>query len=257
MQAPKIFSAQLELPDRIEHAEAVLFAARRLLLQMTGWLVAQQLAVSRFVLLLQHERGRSAIPPTPVDIALADPAWHEEHLTRLLRERLGRVELAAPVIGVCLEASQVRLMQPPSESLFPDPGSSSADYHRLLELLTARLGDRSVLAPSPRADHRPEVCNAWMPAATVNRPHPPALDAVRPFWILEAPFPLTMQEHRPFYDTPLRLIKGPERIEYGWWDGGLVVRDYFIAQGMASTCYWIYRERMGEDVCWYLQGLFA
>lgn len=258
VQAPKTFSAQLELPDRIEHAEAVLFAARRLLLQMTGWLVAQQLAVSRFMLLLQHERGRFAIPPTPVEIALADPVWHEEHLTRLLKERLGRVELAAPVIGLRLEAAQVSAMQPPTESLFPDPGGSPADYHRLLELLTARLGDRGVLAPSPRADHRPEVCNAWVPAATVNRPVPSTVQlAERPFWMLETPLALMVQEHRPFYGSQLRLIKGPERIECGWWDGGLVVRDYFIAQGTASTCYWVYRERMGEDVCWYLQGLFG
>ena len=257
VQAPKTFAAQLELPDRIEHAEAVLFAARRLLLQMTGWLVAQQLAVSRFVLLLQHERGRTAIPPTPVEIALADPVWHEEHLTRLLKERLGRIELVAPVIGVRLEAGQVSPMLPPTESLFPDPGGSPADYHRLLELLTARLGDRSVLAPSPRADHRPEVCNAWMPAATVHRPSPLPADAERPFWILETPIALIVRDHRPFYGSPLRLIKGPERIECGWWDGGLVVRDYFIAQGTASTCYWVYRERMGEEVCWYLQGLFG
>jgi protein ImuB len=257
VQAPKTFVAQLELPDRIEHAEAMLFAARRLLLQMTGWLVAQQLAVSRFVLLLLHERGRTAIPPTPLEIALADPLWHEEHLTRLLKERLGRIELTAPVIGLRLEAGQVSPMLPPTESLFPDPGSSPADYHRLLELLTARLGDCSVLAPSPRADHRPEVCNAWMPAATVTRPSLLPLQSERPFWILEAPLALMEHEHRPFYGSPLRLLKGPERIECGWWDGGLVVRDYFIAQGTTSTCYWVYRERMGEEVCWYLQGLFG
>lgn len=258
VQAPKTFAAGLELPDRIEHAEAVLFAARRLLLQMTGWLVAQQLAVSRFVLLLQHERGRTAIPPTPIDIALADPAWHEEHLTRLLKERLGRIELNAPVIALRLEAAQVAAMLPPTESLFPDPGGTPADYHRLLELLTARLGDRSVLAPSPRADHRPEVCNAWSPAATVNRPDASeAQHLERPFWMLEKPIALPVREHRPFYGSPLRLIKGPERIECGWWDGGLVVRDYFIAQGAEATCYWVYQERMGEETCWFLQGLFG
>jgi protein ImuB len=258
VQAPKTFSAGLELPDRIEHAEAVLFAARRLLLQMTGWLVAQQLAVTRFVLLLQHERGRTAIAPTPIEIALADPAWHEEHLTRLLKERLGRIALSAPVIALRLEATQVSAMLPPTESLFSDPGGTPADYHRLLELLTARLGDHSVLAPSPRADHRPEMCNAWIPAATVSRPAPSASHhAQRPFWILEAPVALMVREHRPFYGSPLRMIKGPERIECGWWDGTLVVRDYFIAQGQASTCYWIYRERAGEEVVWFLHGLFA
>lgn len=258
VQAPKTFSAGLELPDRIEHAEAMLFAARRLLLQMTGWLVAQQLAVSRFVLWLQHERGRSAITPTPIEIALADPVWHEEHLTRLLKERLARIELCAPVIAIRLEAAQVSAMLPPTESLFPDPGGTPADYHRLLELLTARLGDQSVLTPAPRADHRPEVCNAWVPAAAVNRPAPPAPQhAERPFWILETPIALMVKDHRPFYGSPLRMIKGPERIECGWWDGKLVVRDYFIAQGQSSTCYWIYRERAGEEIYWFLHGLFA
>lgn len=258
VQAPPTFSARLELPDRIEHAEAVLFAARRLLLQMTGWLVAQQLAVSRFVLQLQHERGRAAIPPTPIDIALADPVWHEEHLTRLLKERLGRITLCAPVIAVRLEAAQVSAMLPPTESLFPDPGGTPADYHRLLELLTARLGDQNVLSPSPRADHRPEVCNAWAPAASLTCATSSASHHVeRPFWMLEKPISLMVRNNRPFYGSPLKMVNGPERIECGWWDGELVVRDYFIARGESGSCYWIYRQRMGEEICWYLHGLFA
>ncbi|MDR6449703.1 UNVERIFIED_ORG: nucleotidyltransferase/DNA polymerase involved in DNA repair [Burkholderia sp. 1263] len=69
LEMPPAFSARLELPDRIEHAEAVLFAARRLILQMTGWLSARQLAIARFVL----ERGRAAVPPTAIDVALAEP----------------------------------------------------------------------------------------------------------------------------------------------------------------------------------------
>jgi protein ImuB len=258
VQPPKIFSARLELPDRIEHAEAVLFAARRLLLQMTGWLVAQQLAVSRFVLLLEHERGRAAIAPTAVEIALANPAWHEEHLTRLLKERLGRIELDAPVIAVRLEAAQLAAMLPPTESLFPEPGGTLADYHRLLELLKARLGDHSVLTPTPRADHRPDVCNAWLPAGTVHRPastmpHP----VERPFWLLEQPIALRVREHRPFYGAPLKLLKGPERIECGWWDGRLIMRDYFIAQAESGIFYWVYQERSGEEIHWFLQGLFG
>jgi protein ImuB len=52
-------------------------------------------------------------------------------------------------------------------------------------------------------------------------------------------------------------VKGPERIECGWWDGKLIVRDYFVAEGAASTFYWIYRERGQEDIYWFLQGLFA
>ena len=257
VQAPKTFSARLELPQSIEHAEAVLFAARRLIVQLVGWLVVQHLAVSHFVLLLEHERGRAAIAPTPVDIMLAEPAWHEEHLTRLLKERLGCLALSAPLIAVHLKAVRVNTMLPPSEVLFPEPGGTPADYHRLLELLIARLGEEGVLAPSPRADHRPEICNAWLPYSVAQSMVLPGMPAERPFWLLERPIALILHEERPFYESPLRMVKGPERIECGWWDGGLIVRDYFIMQSDTAAFYWVYRERSGEDIYWFLHGLFA
>jgi protein ImuB len=258
VQAPQTFSARLELPDRIEYAEAVLFAARRLILQMIGWLVALQLAVSRFILSLEHERGRLAIAPTLVEITLSEPAWHEEHLVRLLKERLGQLELSAPVIAIRLEAAQVSAMLPPSASLFPEPGGTPVDFHRLLELLTARLGSDNVLAPAPKADYRPEVCNGWMPAAIGKLSNSAEQEDIeRPFWLLEKPIALTVRDHRPFYGSPLKLISGPERIEAGWWDGALAVRDYFIAQGSDSACYWIYRQRAEQQARWFLHGLFG
>ncbi|CAN5266394.1 DNA polymerase Y family protein [soil metagenome] len=258
VEAPQSFSVRLELPDRIDYAEALLFAARRLIVQMIGWLVALQLAVSHFVLSLEHERGRVAIAPTPLEIMLAEPAWHEEHLIRLLKERLGRLELCAPVIAIRLDAARVSAMLPPNESLFPEPGGTAADFHRLLELLTARLGNDSVLAPAPQADHRPEICNAWLPVATTRFSLAADQAAIeRPFWLLEKPIALTMRNNRPFYGSPLKLICGPERIEAGWWDGALVARDYFIAQGSEAACYWVYRERAKQEAGWFLQGLFA
>jgi protein ImuB len=269
VQAPQTFSAWLELPDRIEHAEAVLFAARRLILQMIGWLVAQQLAVSRFMLSLEHERGRQAIAPTPLEIALAEPAWHEEHLLRLLKERLGRLQLDAPVIALRLQASQVAAMLPPTASLFPEPGGAPGAYARLLELLSARLGSDNVLQPAAQADHRPEIANAWQAAAdshgsdsgSKRRPPPEEtlrrIQPQRPFWLLQQPLALMLRQHRPFYGSPLRLLSGPERIECGWWDGPAAVRDYFVAEGEEAACYWIYRERHDNDVQWFLHGLFA
>ncbi len=292
--APEVFSTRLELPDRIEHAEALLFGARRLLLQMTGWLAARQLAVERLVLALEHERGRQAIPPTLLELALAEATWQEAHVTRLLKERLGRIELAAPVIALRLEATHTTAMAAPSGSLFPEPGGTPADFARLVELLSARLGSDNVLMPALHADHRPEACNRWQPAGLaataisaslkgtesrgrrahrddmVRAAHPtspsqieirskqPELPAYeRPFWLLASPVELMLREHRPFYGSPLRLAGSPERIECGWWDGRLVVRDYFIAQGADQAWYWIYRERQGDDIRWYLHGLFG
>jgi protein ImuB len=258
VQPPKTFSARIELPDRIEHAEALLFAARRLLLQMTGWLVSRQLAVSRFTLLLEHERGRSAIAPTTLEIALAEPAWREEHLLRLLKEHLGRLVLVAPVIAVRIDTAQAEAMQPASDSLFPEPGGSAADYRKLLELLTARLGHDKVLVPAPRADHRPEVSNAWSPAAYAPRmSSADGLPPERPCWILDEPVQLSVRQNRVFYGSPLKLLRGPERIECGWWDSKIAMRDYFVAQDDASVCYWIFRTRSEDDMQWFLHGRYG
>ena len=260
---PPAFDARVELPDRIEHVEATLFAARRLTLQMTGWLAARQLAVARFVVSLEHERGRAAIAPTEVEVALGEPTWHEEHLMRLLRERLARIELVAPVIALRLEAKDVREAEAPSESLFPEPGGTPQDHARLMELLVARLGSENVMKPAPVADFRPEVAARWVPVSSDARPASTDLprDLPRPAWLLDVPIQLIMRGHRPFYGTPLRMVSPGERIECGWQDDHIVTRDYFVAESENHLHYWIFRERVGSrderEPRWFLHGLFG
>ena len=263
---PETFHARLELFDRVDDAELLLAGARRLLLQLVGWLTARQLAVERITLRLEHERGRVARPPTCVEVVLAEPAWRDEHLVRLLKERLAKLVLDAPVIGLGLEALQVQPMAPPSESLFPEPGGTEDDRMRMLELLAARLGADNVLQPVPKADYRPEQANAWVPVqqkvsdkARDARIPPDTMQLPRPTWLLAKPIALLMRNHRPFYGSSLRMASNPERIEAGWWNGPQT-RDYFIAEGQDHTLYWVYRERIGADDAeprWFLHGLFG
>jgi protein ImuB len=59
---------------------------------------------------------------------------------------------------------------------------------------------------------------------------------------------------------PLRLLAGPERLEAGWWDGGLSARDYFVAGLPAGELVWIYRLRPAPPVGepgWFLHGRFG
>lgn len=262
LELPPTFSSRIELPDRLEHADAALFAAHRLIVQLCGWLCAKQLAVSAITLSIEHERGRQALPPTLIEIALGEPAWREEHLLRLLKERLHRVELAAPAIALRLDASKVESATPATDSLFPEAGGSPEDHARLIELLIARLGDENVLRPAPTADHRPEVANRWVPTSQVAQKIALPESLPRPTWMLAAPVRLLMRQHRPFYGSPLRIMSPAERIEAGWFDGELVTRDYFVAQGDDRSCYWIYCERVSSREAetaprWFLHGLFG
>ncbi|MCU6501955.1 DNA polymerase Y family protein [Rugamonas sp. A1-17] len=251
------FAGYVETFDRVEHAEALMHGATALILQMTGWLTAQQLAVAAFALDLEHERGRAAVAPTTLEIRLAEPTWKEPHLLRLLKERLAKVELTSPVIALRLRALDLQPMLPPTDQLFPEPGGAPEDFTRLLEVLSARLGPENVLTPALASDHRPESCNSWVPATTkptrgTGDPDPLA----RPSLLLPKPIRLLMRDNRPFYTSALRLIKGPERIEAGWWNDQTVGRDYYIAQGSDTTCYWIFLERTHEAQ-WYLHGLYG
>ncbi|WP_454728015.1 MULTISPECIES: Y-family DNA polymerase [Cupriavidus] len=261
LEAPPEFSARVDLPDRIEHVEATLAYASGLIEQLIGWLTARHLAITRFAVSLHHERGREAIPPTVVEIALAEPNWHADHLVRLLRERLARLSVDAPMIAVQLAAIDTQPLAPPSQSLFPEPGGTPEDHTRLLELLVARLGADRVLQPALQPDYRPAVANAWVPV-TDKIPAGAAAPALpRPVWLLDQPIPLLEREHRPYYGSPLRMVSPPERIEAGWWAGEVVTRDYYVAEGRDHACYWIFQERMGsregDAARWYLHGLFG
>ncbi|MFM0275513.1 DNA polymerase Y family protein [Paraburkholderia aspalathi] len=260
LQVPPSFNARVELPDRVEHAEAILFSARRLVVQLCGWLTAQQLALTKATVLLEHERGRDAIEPTAIEIALAEPTWHEEHLVRLLKERLGRIELSAAAIAVSLNATQVEAAEPPSDTLFPEPGGSAEDHNRLVELLVARLGSDNVERPAPTADHRPERANRWVPMQSPEKSVTVARGVPRPTWLLATPVKLLIRQHRPFYGSPLKLVSTAERVEAGWFDGEMTARDYFVGQAADMSCYWIYRERpsaTSDEVVWYLHGFFG
>ena len=74
-------------------------------------------------------------------------------------------------------------------------------------------------------------------------------------WLLAEPVPLEVRDGRPWYGSRLDLGAECERIETGWWDGGEVSRDYFVAVSRVGSRLWVYRELDGGQQ-WYLHGFF-
>ena len=272
-EAPETIDLKLELPARVDSTDALLFAARRLLLQLTGWLSARHAAVAGITLWLHHEplhrRGEgNTARSTPVTILLAGPSRDADHLGLLLRERLAHVVLVAPVVEIALVADQIATQAAPNTELFPTLANDTENIGRLVERLQSRLGPTAVCQLATNADHRPERSHA-SPVVLQRRPaiRRPALSVPigagtlgRPGWLLTQPLALLTRQHKPFYQSPLTLLAGPERIESGWWDDALALRDYFIAENDRHVLLWIFRLRpdvQEREADWFLHGFFA
>jgi len=90
---------------------------------------------------------------------------------------------------------------------------------------------------------------------------PPTDQLVRPVWLMQQPEPLVERDAGPLLDgQALHLLSGPERIETGWWDAGLLERAYYIAQQPGGALVWVYRARRPvapQAPSWFLQGRFG
>src|SRR5689334_7871646 len=236
---PERFSARLELPAEVSHAEALLFGARRLLVQLEGLLAARHAGVRAFTLRLVHRDGSTS----EVTVPLASTTRDAERLSQLLREKLAVLKLAQPVEAIVLSAADFLPLAGRSGALFGDRAAEAEDWNRLVERLQARLGRDAVHGVSAYPDHRPEY--AWRRVDPGEwDPHEFVQPGPRPTWLLERPLPVD--------EARLELVAGPERIACGWWDGDEANRDYFVVElGLALA--WAYREQ-GQ---WYVHGFFA
>ncbi len=281
---PASFANRIELMCRADTSAQVLAGAQVLLARLVAWADARQARIARFTLVMHHEprhRHDSLAPvQSTLDIAPAVPAIDAAHLHSLLAERLGRLPLAAPALELSLLCEQLVAGTVPNAELFASRASEREGLARLVERLQARLGVDQVQRLAPVADHRPERGTCWLPAdparlgadghglwltsAAFIASASTAL-ATQPLWLLPTPRALLERNQGLLLDgRPLQLLAGPERLETGWWDAGLAVRDYFIAQAESGALVWVYRHRLPNTETtdatgqgWFLQGLFA
>jgi protein ImuB len=253
------YRGSLDLDHEIHEHEPLLRALQPLLAELEEFLRARQGGITSLRCRFRHYRAG----PSVCVLRLAQPEANAARLTALLRERLATLALPEPVRRCELTSGALAERAITSRALW-SPGehgsASSGEMPGLVEHLRARLGPDAVYGLECVAEHRPE--RAWRarePALAGSAPaRGAARPGARPLWLLERPEALSARRGRPCYDgvLELALVSGPERIESGWWDGGDVQRDYYVAQTSAGARLWIYRECTGARG-WFLQGFFG
>lgn len=272
---PEVFDERLELPWRVDSAEALMHGAQHLLLRLQAWLAARHAGVRAIVLRWQHDFGaRSAGQGGELEVRTAQPARQVGHLARLLAEHLAQTTLLAPVGEIALRATEIESLTPPALSLLPPDESlgerpnAGEGWQAVAERLSVRLGPQQVVRPVLLGDHRPGHMQTWEPVcaeqvsaggpgsasasasdrASAGRASEPvdAYNVPLPCWLLGEPQPLHVLHNRPHYQGALRLLAGPHRVESGWWDAAsnAMARDYFVAASPRVGLLWVFRERL-------------
>ena len=197
--------------------------------------------------------------------ACGDPSRDAAQIGLLLRERLQRTALPAPVYALALRLDEAVGHAGREAALWRDAQRAGDDDSR------SRAVRPPGRAPGPRAraaacgcsaDHRPERAMAAAPAQCdgasaqsigLPRPHAP-----RPAWLL--PEPLRLQETRPAARcTAARslLRSRAERIEAGWFDGDWSAAITTSPKGATTGCAGSFASGAGTQAQWYLHGLFG
>lgn len=253
-----------DLDHEIEDHERILQALAPMLAELEQFLRARQCGITALQCRFHHYRAAV----TRCTLRLAAPEANAERLTRLLRERLASLPLPEPVRRCELRGGALSALAGRSRPLW-SPGehghASAGEMPALIEHLRARLGVEAVYGLRRVSEHRPEkaqkkCADPFIDGIGSKPGGTPAINRFvpffRPLWLLHAPQPLEAQRGRPRHHGTLALLSGPECIESGWWDGGDVQRDYYVAKDSAGALLWIYRECRGARR-WFVHGIFG
>jgi protein ImuB len=254
------FRERCDFETEIETVVYLQKAIEPLVERCARFLRERQAGVQALEFRLRHR----VLPGTRVRVGLASITSDRRRLMDVLDERLGRLELPAPVRGIELLSGSLLPLSAGSLDAFAGMRGGGRDTApQLVERLRARLGDDAVYQVASIAEHRPEA--AWRRVMELHlnvtragdaTPRGPGdQDMPRPVWLLAEPVMLSAAELQQLQHGDLVLEEGPERIESGWWDGKGVARDYYAARQPSGSRWWIFQERLTKS--WYLHGVFA
>jgi protein ImuB len=244
------FIAEINFLQTISNKEALSFPMQRLARDLSHWLIGRQLGVTRIGWRFAPFNSTA----TAMEIEFAQPQQSSQALLSISRLKLDALDLPDEVLSLRLSTIRLSAWQDESGPLFGRSKHAGHSPSELIDQFKARLGDDVCSGIRIRDDHRPE--SAWLSAqptidSTLRLDRSPPSPAMRrPIALLRTP--KSIQRHQ------LELLRGPERIDVGWWTTANVYdpthRDYFVARHANGSQCWVFVDRNGD---WFIHGYFA
>jgi protein ImuB len=276
---PRSPSEDVEWEDGVTSIEPLLFALSGLTSRLSARLEGRGEAARSIELFAPYDRSIAKLRGVPQGpkpgvffrIDLPSPLSHKTDLFRVVKSKLERTELAAPVRGVSITAALLTEAPKTQLSLTGDP-AIDADPRRmavLLAELSSEIGKGNVGVLELCRVHKPEARTQLVPlddiASISKRPAPSApSDAEFPTRILEKPIllePMPGAELTVSIDNQLFTIRKTKRMmrldRVDWWTNAPVCRDYarvWLSSGRKNVEGWIFTDRLTGRT--FLQGYY-
>jgi protein ImuB len=181
------------------------------------------------------------------------------------------------VQGISVRVTSCVLLVQRQRELFDEsPRLDKQELTHLINHLTSRLGQESIVYPVLQSGAQPEFSFRMKPLVDPkrmrSRKHATAKDfshrMARPFRLLEevveigvgaggvADEPEVVPESFAYQSLRHQVLQawGPERIETGWWRGPTARRDYWRIETNQGQHFWVYFDLRRKR--WFLQGEF-
>jgi protein ImuB len=262
-EIPRFYSDVTFLSD-VTNIQSLAFPVKRLLSELCDFLQIRQLHTNQFTFKLSHRSH----PAKSFSIYLANSENNLAMFLMLTQLQLDKVNDMPEVDNLRLTTHSFYPANSVSGDLFHGTrfhqkggrthGKTDQDQtNQLLNMFRARLGPQTCFGLSMANDHRPE--KSWKTVRLNQKdywfPENEKEENPRPLYLLNTVQALKMRNDQPLLGGPLELIRGPERIDFGWWDGNDSARDYYIARHTCGALYWVFNHlNTGK---WYLHGIFS
>lgn len=248
-QPPKFFHKYLELFHEINQAQVLLFPLKRMVQEMSDFLLKHEWVITELMIQLEYREHVSS----EIVIGSAQGEYQTERWLNLISLKIESFQLTAPVVGISLKTAQmIAKHQVTADLLAEQHGSNkSMSNNQLVSILQAKVGKAHIQRLTLKADHRPEYAfnaKAIAPDQSLQQEQQEQQSDIpknRPLILLPKPQPLTQG---------YTLINGPERIRSAWWGKHSIYRDYFIANDNNGSLCWLFND---PENGWFLHGYFS
>lgn len=242
---PEVIRERLEFEGPTDRHDAMMFALRHIATRLADRLEALGIGAARLEATLLATDGK----PLAFDLDVSAPTRDPRSLATLLLARFETldtqerwfdgVEVSVPS-RLAVNARQKDLFGVAKEVFSPG-------LRGLVDELVGKLGVNAVARPVLQPDPRPDRAVAYVPfleRANAGAAAPHGAPAV-----LWPPQAADVDEHdgQPvtWHEGPRRheltVVRGPQRVEFGWWEGGQA-RDYFEIEDDSGARLFMFKE---------------